>query len=189
MLRYERGVWLMGASLLSFGSGMVAPATVVRGGFTYSAAAASQPAADWLLLQVRLKVGESVIASSAVQPDGSFTIRNDSNAAADLVYGGLGINGEVYLTTIPPHRADTLKVEFALPVSDAKAHGRVACPKCQRRDKVLPIGGQAGVLTVSVNAKGDTTRLPFDRKYYHPDSDVTGWLDPHWYCVRDAITF
>lgn len=142
-----------------------------------------------LLLQVRLKVGKSVIASSVVQPDGSFTIRNDSNAAADLVYGGLGINGEVYLATILPHRSDTLKVKFALPVSAAKAHGRVACPKCRRSDKVLPIGGQAGVMTVSVNAKGDTMRLPFDRRYYHPDSDVTGWLDPHWYCVRDTIKF
>jgi hypothetical protein len=182
-------LWLMGASLLSIGSSMVASATVVRGGFTYSAAFASQPSSDRLLLQVRLKVGESVIASSAVQPDGSFMIRNDSNAAADLVYGGLGINGEVYLATIPPHRAGTVRVKFALPVSDAKAHGRVVCPKCQRRDKVLPIGGQAGVITVSVNAKEDTTRLPFDRKYYHPDSDVTGWLDPHWYCVRDTIKF
>jgi hypothetical protein len=182
-------LWLVGASLLGFGSDMVAPATVVRGGFTYSAAAASRPASDRLLLQVRLKVGKSVFASSAVQPDGSFTIRNDSNAAADLVYGGLGIHGEVYLATIPPHCADTLKVKFALPVSSAKAHGRVACPKCQRRDKVLPIGGQAGVVTVSVNAQGDTTRLPFDRKYYHPDSDVAGWLDPHWYCVRDTIKF
>ena len=180
----------MGASLLSIGSSMVAPATVVKGRFAYGSATAGRASGDaLLLLQVRLKVGESVIASSVVQPDGSFTIRNDSNAAADLVYGGLGINGDVYLATIPPYRADTLKVKFALPVSDAKAHGRVTCPKCQRRDKVLPIGGQAGVITVSVTAKGDTTRLPFDRKHYHPDSDVTGWLDPHWYCVRDSVKF
>ena len=182
-------LWLLGASLLSIGSSIVAPATVVRGGFTYSGASASQPAADMLLLQVRLKVGKSVIARSAVQQDGSFAIRNDSNAAADLVYGGLGINDEVYLATIPPHRTDTLKVKFVLPVSMAKTHRRVACPKCHCRDKVLPIGGQVGVITVRVNAKGDTTHLPFDRKYYHPDSDVTGWLDPHWYCVRDTIKF
>ena len=144
---------------------------------------------DLLLIQVRLKVGQSVIASSPVRPDGSFVIRNESNAAADLVYGGMGINGEVYLATIPPHRSDTMKVKFRLPVSVAKTHGRITCPKCQRRDKVLPIGGQAGVVTVGVNAKGDTTHLPYDKKYYHPDSDVSNWLDPHWYCIRDTIKF
>lgn len=180
---------VIGAALVIFCKGPSAPATVVRGIFANSISVSRKVSSDFLLIQVRLKVGKTVIASSPVQQDGSFVIRNDSNAAADLVYGGLGINGEGYLATIPPHQSDTIKVRFELPVSIAKAHGRMACPKCQRRDKVLAIGGQAGVVTVRVNPKGDTTHLPYDKKYYHPDSDVSGWLDPRWYCVRDAIKF
>jgi hypothetical protein len=182
--------WLAGAALLmGFSMDAPAPKTVVKGTLVTIARTNQKTSVELLLLEVRLKVGKTTIAASAVQPGGHFVISNESNAVANLVYAGLGVNGEVYLATVLPHRADTLRVIFGLPVSTAKPKGRVACPKCRLRDKVLPIGGQAGVVTVRINAKGDTTHLPFDRKYYHPESDVSSWLDPHWYCIRDTIKF
>ena len=180
---------IISLSLLSLLDSWFAPKTVVKGFVTKHAHVNNRSSNDLLLIEVKLKVGGLIIASSNVQQNGSFVISNGSSAVADLVYGGLGINGDVYLGSIPPSLFDTLKLKFELPISAAKTRGRITCPKCKRRDKVLPIDGQAGVVVTTVSTAGQIVHLPYDKKHYYPDSDVSNWLDPHWYCVRDAIKF
>jgi hypothetical protein len=159
--------------------------TVVQGVFINKASVSKAKQLDWLLLQVKLKVGRTVIAQSTVQPDGHYTISNQSNAKADLVYGGISVSDDVYLVTVLPHQSDTVKLTSELPISLLKKHGTANCPKCKRKDKVLPIDGRAGI----VMQTSDGQRHPYDKKHYYPDSDVSSWLDPHWYCVRDTIKF
>jgi hypothetical protein len=163
--------------------------TVVQGVFRNRSSIDKSKQDDWLSLQVKLKVGRTVIAQSMVQPDGRYTISNPSNAMADLVYGGMSVDGDVYLATILPHQPDTVRLTIELPVSTPQKHKPVACPKCRRKDKVLSIDGRAGVVVRTVHTRGDTSLLPYDKKHYYPDSDVSSWLDPHWYCVRDTIKF
>jgi len=159
--------------------------TVVQGVFINRASVDKAKQLDWLLLQVKLKVGRTVIAQSTVRPDGHYTISNQSNAKADLIYCGIGVDDDVYLATILPHQSDTVKLISELPVSILKKHGVINCPKCKQKDKVLPIDGRAGVVMQTSDGK----RQPYDTKHYYPDSDVSSWLDPHWYCVRDTIKF
>jgi hypothetical protein len=163
--------------------------TVVKGVFRNRPSVNKSQQNDWLWLQVKLKVGRTVIAKSMVQPDGRYTISNLSKAKADLVYGGIGLSDDVYLATILPHQPDTVRLTIELPVSTPQKHKLVACPKCRRKDKVLPIDGRAGVVVRTVHARGDTSLLPYDKKHYYPDSDTWSWLDPNWYCVRDTIKF
>lgn len=134
---------------------------------------------------MKLKVGRTVIAQSTVQPNGHYTISNQSNAKADLVYYGIGVNDDVYLATVLPHQSDTVKLTSELPASILRKYGAINCPKCKQKDKVLPIAGRAGVIIQT----SDGQRQPYDKRHYYPDSDVSYWLDPHWYCVRDTIKF
>jgi hypothetical protein len=163
--------------------------TVVKGVFQNRVSVNKSQQNDWLMLQVKLKVGRTVIAKSTVQTDGRFTISNPLNAKADLVYSGIGVSDDVYLATILPHQSDTVRLTSELPVSMPRKHKLVACPKCRRKDEVLPIDGRAGVVVRTVHARGDTSLLPYDKKHYYPDSDTWSWLDPNWYCVRDTIKF
>ncbi|MGI4759978.1 MAG: hypothetical protein ACRYF0_04690 [Janthinobacterium lividum] len=180
----------MKASLLLLGATLLYTRTperptVVQGVFINKASVDKAKQLDWLLLQVKLKVGRTVIAQSTVQPDGHYIISNQSNAKADLVYCGVGVNDDVYLATVLPHQSDTVKLTSELPISILKKHGTINCPKCKQKNKVLPIDGRAGV----VMQTSDGQRQPYDKKHYYSDSDVSGWLDPHWYCVRDTIKF
>jgi len=179
----KAGLLLFGVTL--FYARTLERPTVVQGVFINKASVDKAKQLDWLLLQVKLRVGRTVIAQSTVQPDGHYTIRNQSNAKADLVYGGIGVNDDVYLATVLPHQSDTVKLTSELPVSILKKHGAINCPKCKQKDKVLPIDGRAGVLIHTSNGQ----RQPYNKKHYYPDSDVSSWLDPHWYCVRDTIKF
>lgn len=183
----KRSLWLLAITILN--SAAFEQPTVVQGAFINKLTVEKERQLDWLLLQVKLKVGSTIIAKAAVQADGHFSINNMSDAKANLVYGGIGIRDDVYLATILPHQPSPVKLQIELPVSSPKKHGVIKCPKCQRKDQVLPISGQAGTLVEVVHEQGDTTRLPYDKKRYYPDSDVNSWLDPHWYCVRDTIKF
>lgn len=174
---------LLGATLLS--ARTPEHPTVVQGVFINKASVDKAKQLDWLLLQVRLKVGRTVIAQSKVQPDGHYTISNQSTAKADLVYCGIGVSDDVYLATILPRQPDTVKLTNELPISVLEKHGAIKCPKCKQKDKVLPIDGRAGVVIQTSGGQGQ----PYDKKHYYPDSDVSYWLDPHWYCVRDTIKF
>ena len=183
----------MGLLLLLGASALCASApeqpTVVQGVFSNRPSVDKARQGDWLSLQVKLKVGRTVIANSMVQPNGHYTIGNLSNAKADLFYGEIDVSDDVYLATILPHQLDTVRLTNKLPVSTPQKHRGTVCPKCRRKDKVLPIDGQAGVVIRTIQAPGDTSLRPYDKKHYYPDSDVSSWLDPHWYCVRDTIKF
>jgi hypothetical protein len=91
--------------------------TVVQGVFRNRSSIDKSKQDDWLSLQVKLKVGRTVIAQSTVQPDGRYTISNPSNAKADLVYSGIGVSDDVYLATILPHQSDAVRLTSELPVS------------------------------------------------------------------------
>lgn len=162
--------------------------TVVRGRFVNHIPVRLMAPENVLGVELRLKVGQRVIARSFPQQDSSFLISNETNAVAKLVYGGIGISHEVYLATVLPHQPDTLQLEIELPVSKSLRHGRINCPVCRKRDQVRHLTIQL-IRVIKTADKQKYSHLPYDNKWYYLDSDVGNWLDPRWYCVRDTIFF
>lgn len=169
----------------------VAPeqSTIIQGRFSNKSSVNKSRQLDWLGLKVKLKVGRTTIAETVVQANGHFNISSASNTTVDLVYSGISIGDDVYLATIQPYQSSRIKLQFELPVSTMQKHGVIKCPKCRRKDKVLPIDGRAGVVVATADGRGDTIFLPYDKRHYYPSSDVSSWLDPHWHCLRDTINF
>jgi hypothetical protein len=143
------------------------------------------------LMSIKVKAGTATLATSCVQINGKFELVNQANKPVDLYYSALGVNGDVYVATIPAAQPDTLRLAIQLPVSYAKKHGRTICPKCKRADKVRDIiyGDGSAIVVRSISLKGDTIYLPYDKKHYYAGTCLVNELDPNWYCVRDTIRF
>jgi len=141
-------------------------------------------------LWIEFRVDTLTIARGLVQRDGGFKITAKSDEEFDIYYAGLGID-YTYLQTLKPTIKDTVFLNFNIPKNYKKHFGKAVCPKCHKHDQTLPIryGEGTAIVVQHVDAKGDTIRLPFDRKNYYAGTCITSDLDPEYFCKRDKIKF
>ena len=141
-------------------------------------------------LIIEFRVDTLVIARKVVQQDGSFKISASADKEFDIYYRGIGV-GETYILTIKPTNKDTVSLTFQIPKDYKKIFGKAVCPKCNKHDQTVPIryGLESAIVIQHVDAKGDITYKPYDKKNYYAGDCVTSDIDPKYFCKRDKIKF
>jgi hypothetical protein len=179
-----KSILILIATLLAFGT--KSSETVIFGQVT----ADEKIRVNVVGVQVELRFDTTVIASTIIGKDLTFSMPAAFDKKVDLYYKSVGVE-DAFIQSISPTELDTVKIAFELPKAYKKKLGKVTCPECNKSDQTVPIqyGMGSAMLVPYMDLDGNEIFLPYDRNNYYAGSCVTSHIDPQYFCKRDAIKF